>query len=188
MRLQAVLLLACLLPASCTIAPPVDTSMIPPNTFGQGGQDAVTAALNESVWAFADPSRTRNNPGEAARTVASVDFLAGDLNTSPRFVFVQPIIKYQMLQARAEVRGALGVPPTATSQELVNRLVFVTGGAYARDQSAQLAALSSPIFTLGAERTLDRLANLPYLPMANVATLRANAKINQHNGRSLTGS
>jgi hypothetical protein len=184
MNRLAALLLACLSAASCAVGPPVDTSMMPSSAFGSGNQDPPTAALNVSSWAFADPARTRNNPGEAARAVASVDYLAGDLNTSPRWDFVSPITKHRMLLARAEVRNAIGVVPTAPSQEVVNRLLGVTQAAYARDQAAELAALQSPIFALGPPQTLDRLANLPYLPETNVATLRANAQINLNSEHS----
>src|SRR2546430_1887448 len=105
MKLRTLFLFTCLLPLSCAVAPPVDTSMMPPDAFGTGGQAGGTAGLNETVWAFADPSRTRNNPGEAARAVASVDFLAGNLNTSPRWVFLQPFIKDQMLHGGARGPG-----------------------------------------------------------------------------------
>jgi hypothetical protein len=184
MKRAALLLLVCLSAASCAIGPPVDTSMMPSSAFGTGNQDPPTAALNVSSWAFADPARTRNNPGEAARAVASVDYLAGDLNTSPRWVYVSPITKQRMLLARAEVRNALAVPANAPSQELVNRLLGVTQAAYAHNPPAELAALQSPIFTLGPTQTLDRLANLPYLPETNVATLRANAEINLNSEHS----
>ena len=36
-----------------------------------------------------------------------------------------------------------------------------------------MQALNSPIFTLGPERTLALLKDLPYIPIANIATMQA---------------
>jgi hypothetical protein len=92
------------------VTPPADTARLPPNAFGTYA-DGDVGAINQAAWAFADPSRTRNNPGDAARAAAAVDYLAGELNTSPRWDFMSVLTKMEILQARAEVRHALGIAP-----------------------------------------------------------------------------
>lgn len=168
-------LLALLAPvAACAVAPLPDTARIQYGAFGDH-EDPETRAINLSSWALAYPGRTRGNPGDAARAVASVDFLAGDLYANPRFQDISPIYKQQMLDARGEVRQALGVLPTAPSQLVVDRLLTAGNAIAAGDRPATLAALNTPAFTYGPERTLAVLNELPRLPVTNVATMRVSA-------------
>ena len=123
MRPCALIVLAGLLAAGCaSIAPPPDTARLPPNAYGLFADNDI-GAINLAQWAFADPARTRNDPADAARAAAAVDYLAGELSSSPRWIAMSPITKGQMLQAREEVRRALGVAPGAPSQLVVDGLL-----------------------------------------------------------------
>jgi len=173
MRPRALVVLAALLLAGCaSIAPPPDTARLPPNAYGLFADNDI-GAINLAQGAFADPGRTRNDPADAARVAAAVDYLAGELSSSPRWTAMSPITKGQMLQAREEVRQALGIAPGAPSQLVVDALLGAANAIAAGDRTAALAALRSPVFTWPPEQTLARLSDMPFLPMANVASQRA---------------
>ena len=173
MRLRALIVLAGLLVAGCaSIAPPPDTARLPPNAYGLFADNDV-GAINLAQWAFADPARPPNDPADAARAAAAVDYLAGELSSSPRWTAMSPITKGQMLQAREEVRQALGIAPGAPSQLVVDGLLGAANAVVAGDRTLALAALRTPAFTWPPEQTLARLSDMPFLPMANVASQRA---------------
>jgi hypothetical protein len=162
-----------LLAAGCAAAtPPPDTARLVGPAFGSNGDSAI-AAINYSSWAFALASRTHGQPAAAAEAVAAVDYLAGELSTDPRWASMSPLTKVQMLQARSEVRNAIGVSPDARSQAVVNGLLSAAAALQAGNRPAALAALASPVFIRGPEQTLAALAALPYLPQANIATQHA---------------
>ena len=176
MVLRSGLLLACLLASGCAWeTPPADTARLPPNAFGVYA-DGDIGAINQAAWAFASPARTRNDPADAARAVAAVDYLAGELNTSPRWQFMSVLTKMEMLQARAEVRQAMGIGSAAPSQEVVNRMLFTADALRAGDQPAAVAALQGPFFSRPPQQTLAMLSNMPYLREANVASQHAAAQ------------
>jgi hypothetical protein len=180
---SALLLLAALLPAGCgAIAPPVDTPVVPPWALGTNG-DADQAAAGIAGWAFASPGNTAGRPVDAARGVISVEYLAGVLSSSPRYFNVSPLVQQQMLAARFEVRRALGVPASAPSQAVVDGLIGAETALLARDPAALERALTTPVFTLGPQATMQRLANLPPLPETNIATQRAQFQIQAPNDR-----
>jgi hypothetical protein len=173
MRPRALVVLAALLLAGCAaIAPPPDTARLPPNAYGLFADNDI-GAINLAQWAFANPARTRNDPIDAARAAAAVDYLAGELSSNPRWVAMSPITKGQMLQAREEVRRAVGVAPGAPSQLVVDDLLGAANALAAGDRPAALAALRAPVFIWPPDETLARLSDMPYLPTANVATQRA---------------
>ncbi len=167
--------------AGCAVTPLPDAARINPGAFGSE-QDPETTAINLSSWALALPSRTHNDPGDAARAMASVDFLAGDLYANPRFQNISPVYKQQMLNARGEVRQVLGVVPGTPSQEVVNRLLIAGNAIAAGDLAGTLAALNTPVFTYGPERTLALLNDLPPLPISNVATAHIGAAYLREDG------
>jgi hypothetical protein len=169
-RLIAVL--AALTLAACTAAtPPPDSAPLPFGTFGLLDNDV--GAANLASWAFASPARTRNDPVDAARACAAIDFLAGELSSNPRWVTLSPLTKREMLQARADVRRVLGIAPDAPSQAVVNALLQFAAALQAGDQQAAMRALSSPVFTLPPQQTLHILSNLPAIQSANVASIDA---------------
>jgi hypothetical protein len=162
-----------LLLAACTPPPyPPDTARLPPGSFGTN-EDQDTAAINFGEYAWADTARLYGRPADGARAVASVDYLAGELTTSPRWDNIGADTKLQMLQARADVRRAAGIAPGAPSQLVVNALVAAYAALAAQDTRGALAALSAPVFTLGPQATLQRLGTLPAVQAANVATTKA---------------
>ncbi|MBV9655613.1 MAG: hypothetical protein JOZ42_13735 [Acetobacteraceae bacterium] len=170
-KLAACCVVACL--SACgAVTPPPDTARLPPNAFGTYA-DGDIGAINASSWAFADPARTRNNPADAARAIAAVDYLAGELSTSPRWDFMSPLTKMQMLQARTEVRSAAGIAPNAPSQDVVDQLLYASDALAAGNPQGAMAAMTPPTFTLPPGDTLARLASLPYLQEANVASMHA---------------
>ncbi len=158
--------------AGCQLAPPPDTARPATAAFGSNGDNDVSA-INISSWAFSRPSNTLGRPIDAARAVAAVDYLAGELSTSPRWDFMSPITKIQMLQARVEVRQAVGIAPNAPSQQVITALLGVAVALDAHDQPAALRDLASPVFTRPPAQILATLGSMPYLQRANIATQNA---------------
>lgn len=165
-------LLVALWPAACgPLPPPVDSARLPPGLFGTLDQDM--AAVLYAQVAFASAARTYGNPAEGALAALALEYEAGALNTSPRWAYVPAITQLQLLQARIEMRAAAGIAPGAPSQAVVDALAGAIKALRNGDAAAAMAALRSPAFTGTPEATLRKLANLPYLQVANVATARA---------------
>ena len=171
---NALLAAALFLPAACGNLQPVvpDTARLTSAQLGSGFDPDVTA-VNQAQWAFADSGRTYGRPIEAARAAASMDYIAGQLYTSPRWSNISALTKEQLLQGRIEVRQALGIPPGTPSQAVVDHLTAAGNALAAGNQAQALAQLSGPTFTSPPEQVLSRLSNMPYLRMANVSTQRA---------------
>ena len=157
--------------STIVVTAPPDIPAVPPAALGTNG-DVDQAAAGIAGWAFADPGRTRGRPVEAARAVISLEYLASAVSNNPRYIGTPALNQQQLLAARQEVRDALGVAQGAPSQALVDALIGVEQAVIAGDAAAQERALSGPLFTLGPQATLQRLAYLPPLPVANVATQR----------------
>jgi hypothetical protein len=169
---RSLAILACLAFAACSAAtPPPDTAQLPFAAFGTMDNDV--AAANQASWAFASPERTRNNPVDAARACAAIDYLAGQLSSSPRWIAVSPLTRQEMLRARADVRRVLGISPETRSQVVVDALLRFAADWQAGDQPAALQALSAPGFTLSPQQTVQNLSNLPYVQTANVCSIDA---------------
>jgi hypothetical protein len=169
--IRLAIVLACLAIAACAIRPPPDTASVPPGAFGFLDNDV--AAANQASYAFAVPAHTHNNPVDAARAAAAVDFLAGELSSNPRWVTLSPLTKMKMLQARADVRRVLGIRPDAPSQFVTNGLLQFAWLWTVVDPGTAMQTLATPVFTLPPEQTLQVLNNLPYIQSANIATLDA---------------
>ncbi len=161
-------------PGACGYQTPLpDTALAPDGAFGSNGDEDV-AAINLASWAFSSSRNIRNRPVDAARSVAAVDYLAGELSSNPRWVGISPLVQMEMLQARDEVRASLGVLPGARSQAVVNGLSSYAASLVENGDRAQAAQyLASPIFTLGPYATEARLENLPFMRATNIATQRA---------------
>ena len=114
-----------------------------------------------------------NNPVDAARAAAAIDYLAGELASNPRWIMISPLTKQEMVQARIDVRQALGIAPNAPSQVVVNALLQFASEWQAGNQAAAIQALAAPGFTLPPEQTLRALSNLPYIRSANIASIDA---------------
>lgn len=157
--------------AACAAQPLPDTAILPFAAFGTMDNDV--AAANLAAWAFAAPERTANNPGDAARAVAGLDYLAGELSSNPRWLMVSPLTKQDMLQARREVRQVLEIGPDAPSQVVVTSLLRFAAEWQAGNQAVALQALSVRGFTLAPQATVRRLGSLPYIRSANVGSMDA---------------
>lgn len=174
----------CVLPVACAggVHPVVpDTARLAPGALGSGFDPDVTA-VNLAYWAFAASGRTRGRPIEGARAAASMDYIAGELYTSPRWSNIDALTKEQLLQGRQEVRAALGVVPGTPSQAVVDRLTTAANALAGGDTASAVAQLGSPVFQEPGEQVLQRLANLPYMRMANVSTTRAANQLFQDGG------
>jgi hypothetical protein len=180
MNVRPVALLVAFLAAACTTARPDAARLVGP--AGMLGDDVL--AIDQAECAFAAAERTRNDPADAARAVAALDYLAGNLSVSPRWIAVSLITKRQMLEARAETRAALGIAPDAPSQLVVDRMMQAADALTVNDVPAALALVDTPAFTLGPERTLAVLADMPYLRTANIATQYASGEMDPGGGRS----
>ena len=148
-----------------------DTARLAPGALGSGF-DPDTTAVYLAQWAFADSGRTRGRPIEGARAAASMDYIAGQIYTSPRWSNVSALTKEQLLRGRIEVRTALGVVPGTSSQAVVDHLTIAGNALAAGDKAAAVQQLGGPVFDQPGEQVLMKLANLPYLQMANVSTMR----------------
>ena len=181
MRLPALLLAAGLLPAACAngsqpFVP--DTARLAPGALG--GFDPDVNAANQAQWAFSTPANTRGRPAEAARAVASIDYIAGQFYTSPRWNRISALTKEQLLQGRAEVRQALGIVPNAPSQAVVDTMTGAFQALAVGDQAAAERFLSAPIHTRPGFPTLQVLYDMPFLRTANIATQHAAQELIQN--------
>ncbi len=159
-----------------------DTARLAPGALGSGFDPDVTAVYL-AQWAFAVPSRTHGRPIEAARAAASMDYIAGQLYTSPRWANVSALTKEQLLRGRVEVRQALGVVPGTSSQAVVDHLIRAANALIDDNQPAAVAQLGAPVFQEPGEQVLAQLSNLPYLQLANVSTMRAAGELFDNNRR-----
>ena len=167
--------LSCLAIAACAVRPPPDTASMPFGAFGTMHNDV--GAMNQATWAFASPARTLNDPVDAARAVAAVDYLGGELSSNPRWVAMSPLTKLQMLQARVDVRRELGIRQDAPSQLVVDALMRFATLWQSGNQAAAMQVLASPVFTLPRQQTLQVLGNMPYIQSANFATMNASGQM-----------
>ena len=177
--LAAILLLAgCPLLAACTVTPPPDTAYVPGNMNTMNPILEPGAALNFAAWALAVPSRTRGNAISGAYAMAAVDYLAGYVATSPRFMGISRFAVQRLLAGREEERSVLGVATGATSTQVVNDLLGAYRALARHDAEAARAALPANVFTFGAERTITVLASLPPMPVASGALSAIAAQYN----------
>ncbi|MCB8876720.1 hypothetical protein [Acidisoma silvae] len=144
------------------------TAVIQPSALQTNG-DVDVRAINITAYGFGHYKEMQGNPALAAETVAALDYLGGQLNTSPRWVSIPSLFRLQMLDSRNTVRGLLGISPDVPSQAVVDAMVGLSGAYRAGDQAAVDKLLGSSIFSLPPAETAQRLANLPYLPAVNNA-------------------
>ena len=176
MKQSLMLSLVCLALGGCLhVKPAPSTGYLPADAFDTiaVGQDPDLAAVQEAMIAFASPARMQGRPAEMALAIASLDAMAGQFSTGGRWFGMNSIPKQEMLNARAEVRGILGVPENASSQSVIDQLMAASRALNKGDQKAALAALSGPDFTKTPAQTLAILAHFPKAPVANSATMNA---------------
>lgn len=172
MRSSALALALAATAAACgPLPPPIDTAQLPPGVFNPLDQDV--PATEYAQYAFSDPARTYGNPVAGAQAVLAMDYLAGQLNTSPRWANIPATTQMQLLAGRAQTRQAVGIAPNAPSQLVVNSLVAARNNLASGHPDAAARDLDNPAFPAGGARAVQALANLPYIQMANVSTQHA---------------
>lgn len=160
--------------SACAVTPPPDTAIMPLNGAGAPIMSD-QGAIGLASYVLGSADRYQGHPVDAARALAAIDYLAGALYSNPHWVGFPGQTKLQMLQARGEVRAVLDVPQDAPSQAVVSGLIAASNALAGQDQPAARAALSSPVFGLGPDRTIALLRSLPALPIADAAAQYANA-------------
>ncbi|MGH7101903.1 MAG: hypothetical protein ACREFJ_05850 [Acetobacteraceae bacterium] len=170
-RVVLVLVVALAL-AGCAVTPMPSTAYLPAGAFG-GNADNDSMAINTAAWAWANPARTHGNLVNATRAVMAIDYLGGQLTSDPRWTWMSPLTKLDMLHARTEVREAVGIAPDAPSQAVVNALF-----AFSLSPTEATAArvMTPPVFVLPPQQVVARLDNLPYIPLAGQASYMASAQ------------
>ena len=150
------------------------TAVMPAGALNTNG-DIDVRSLDIASYGFGHYDEMKGNPAMAANTVAALDYMGGQLNTSPRWVGMPALFRLQMLQSRDIVRGVLGISPTVPSQDVVSTMLALSSAYSAGDQTEVNKLLSSPIFSVPPDQAAERLAAIPYLPVVNNATSHADA-------------
>jgi hypothetical protein len=163
--------LALLLLGACAGSVPADTATLPRDAV-DGVGDPTRAAVLGSAYAFAAPAHLAGRPEAAARAAAQVEYLAAEIPTGARYVEWSPAIGMQLQGARAELRGALGIPATSRPQAVVDALYNAARALQRGDAAAAEAALQAAEAS-DRPALLLRLAALPPLPRTRTATALA---------------
>jgi hypothetical protein len=150
------------------------TATLDPSALQTNG-DVDVRALNVTAYGFSHYRQLQADPAVAAETVAALDYLGGQLNTSPRWVIMPALYRLEMLKSRDTVRGLLGISPEVPSQEVVNTMVALAAAYRAGNQAQVQQLFASPIFSVPPAEAAERLANIPYLPAVNNAAGHAAA-------------
>jgi hypothetical protein len=143
-----------------------DTAVMPNGALGSNG-DPDVRALNVAAYDFAHKI---TDPAVGADAIASLDYLGGILNTSPRWNTTPAIIRLQMLKSRKMLRAYVGISETAPSQAVVNTMLALAPALRANDQAKVQQLLASPIFTAPPATVVANLGNIPVMPVVNNAT------------------
>lgn len=170
---RAVLLLCAAL-AACGPSIPPDKARMP----FVGGQPEIVErdAIALVEYNLADPQTLRGDPERAARAAASADWLAGQDWLSGDYGDYKPAYRPLWWEMRRNLRAILGVAPGTPSQLVVDRLLAAARALRSQDRAAAQAALEPPPFTLGGERTLAILADMPRVPALDAAA----AELDRH--------
>lgn len=140
-----------------------------PRDSVEGAGDPTRAAVSRAAYAFANQAVLNGRPGAAARAIADMEFLASALPSDPRFQQRDSLLPVRLAQARAEWRGALGIPARQPAQPLIDGLYAVWRATTAGDGAAAVAALPPTLIPPGGQGALARLAALPPLPQTALA-------------------
>jgi len=160
---------------ACTTAPEQRAAQLPAGLYGVY-EDNDIGAINLSSWAFGAARRTADDPLDAVKAVIAVEYLADEINISPRWIMMSQFAKQEMIQARVDVRRVLGIAPDAPSQSVVDALLRVALSLEAANHDEALRALENPLFSLPPTQTLQILTNMPFIRSANIATMDAAAQ------------
>lgn len=134
------------------------SATMPPGLFESADVD--TAALYEANLALGGTVSKPSTPQRYARVFADVEYISGAFNSHARWIGTQGNALVEIMIARREVRGVIGISNQTPTQAVVDALLAVSQAA---DGAPLLAALANPVFTLGPDATLQRLQNVPDL-------------------------
>ena len=160
--------------SACAPRPAIDTASLTSSRWGAlwGLQDAGAATLSTARWAFSAERNLAGDPAEAARAVAAMEYLAGEMNTNPRWFFLAPAAKDELLEARVALRALVGAAPDARAQVVMDNLIDFANRMTSGDAAGARAQLTHAAFP-SPDETVRRLQALPFSPIANLATAHA---------------
>jgi hypothetical protein len=164
---------------ACAGVTPPETASLPAN-YISGAGDPTRGAVFAASGAFARPAQLQGQPGAAARALATMEYIAVALPQDPLMTTrLDGMTELQLLAARREWRAALGVPPSAPAQGVMDGLFVVSDALAANDRRVAGAALTSNLFPAGPDATLGRLAALPPLPQTALAAEMARQSLDR---------
>ncbi len=147
----------------------------PVTNYAWGIGDPVRGAALYATRNLGDTSRWDGDPAGAAIAAAQLEFLARTFRDDPVWSFrVQTATTQELQNAVLEMRGALGISPTAPNQAVELSLRDAGRALRAGSQARALAALSGPNFLVPPEEVLRRLGSLPRLRQVSSAAGMAN--------------
>ncbi len=147
--------------AGCEALPPAESARLPPGSV-EGAGDPTRAAVSRAAFFFAQ-APARRDPALAARAIADMEFLAATLPTDPRYS-ADGLLPVRLRQARAEWRGALGIPPELPAQAVIDRMWRIHEGAADGQMTPRLAALPALPRTAEAAAAAARVQSMPDSP------------------------
>jgi hypothetical protein len=158
--------------AACAhVDPAPSTAVMPAGALGTNG-DIDQRSLDIAAYSFGHVIR---NPAEAADAIAALDYMGGELNTSPRWIGMDPLTRAQMLQARETLRSYIGISQSAPSQAVVDTMLALAPAFRAGDTAAIQQLLSNPIFIVPPAEVQAHLSYIPLMPAINNVTTRADS-------------
>ncbi|WP_338663176.1 hypothetical protein VQH23_23945 [Pararoseomonas sp. SCSIO 73927] len=143
---------------------PVPAGLLPPDQ--EPGRAAIAALARDMQGVNVG---LRDQPVRVARAAALLEWLAVELNGSPRWAPVPGEAKAAIGQARDEMRGALGADPLAASPQLAAALAGAARALAAGNRGGAAAALRPNLFPRGGEAALARLLDPGPLPQGEIA-------------------
>ncbi|MDB5414568.1 MAG: hypothetical protein JWR10_2903 [Rubritepida sp.] len=137
-----------------------DPVRLPPDSI-EGAGDPTRSAVTRSAFAFGNQAGLAGRPGEAARAIADMEFLAAALPADPRYQQRDPLLPGRLSQARTEWRQALGIPGEQPAQPLIDSFYMAWRASRAGDMAAAAGSLPPGVWA--------RLGALPPLPQTSQA-------------------
>ena len=142
---------------------------MPPGALGTNG-DVDVRSLDIAAYFFGQVIR---KPADAATAIAALDYIGGELNTSPRWIDMDPLTRAQMLEARETMRSYVGISQAAPSQAVVDTMLALAQAYGTGDTAAVQRLLASPIFIVPPAEVQAHLSYIPLMPAVNNVTTRA---------------
>lgn len=154
----------------------VETASLP-EFRGSLTLDPVRQSIDQGADMLSHPRRMDGQPGEVARLVQALEFLAVELHVGARWNSTLPMASLQVPAARPEWRQAFGIAADARAQDVIDSMAGLRGAFAAQNLAAAAAALRAPLFTPGGQESLARFGALPALPRTTRAMLNARQEL-----------